>query len=114
MVLIVGGLSQGKLDFAKRELGVRAWSDGTLGEENCVYGLHRAIRTLPASWESIRQWCAAHPNGVLICDEIGCGVTPLDREERIWREQTGRICCKLAAMCDAVYRVNCGLGVRIK
>ena len=51
---------------------------------------------------------------VLICDEVGCGVTPLDRGDREWREQVGRACCRLAAEAEAVYRVHCGVGVRIK
>ena len=114
MVLIVGGMAQGKLDFARRELGVKAWSDGELGAEDCVYGLQRVVRALAEPWESVWEWCGAHPDGVLICDEVGCGVTPLDREERVWREQVGRVCCQLAAACGSVYRVNCGLGVRIK
>lgn len=114
MVLIIGGMAQGKLDFARRELGVAAWSEGALGEPDCVHGLQQVIRGTPDWQESLDAWCAAHPSGVLICDEVGCGVTPLDREERDWREQVGRTCCRLAAEAEAVYRVYCGLGVRIK
>ena len=114
MVLIVGGMSQGKLDFARRALHVTTWSEGALGEANCVHGLHRAIRALPDPEASISAWLEAHPDGVLICDEVGCGVTPLDREDRIWREKVGRICCTLAKEADAVYRVYCGLEVRLK
>lgn len=114
MVLIVGGAAQGKLAFARRELGVAAWSDGVLGEEGCVYGLHRAIRALPEPREALAAWLAAHPDGVIICDEVGCGVVPLDREERAWRELVGRICCELAEQAAAVYRVCCGLEARLK
>ena len=95
MVLIVGGMAQGKLAFARRELGVASWREGALGAEDCVHGLHRVIR-------------------VLICDEVGCGVTPLDRADRDWRELVGRVCCELAEQAEAVYRVRCGLGVRLK
>ena len=114
MVLIVGGAAQGKLRFAREALGVTAWSDGALGPENCVYNLQRAIRDLPDPREAIDSWLAAHPEGVLICDEVGCGVTPLDRREREWRELVGRICCELAERAQAVYRVRCGLGERLK
>lgn len=114
MVLIVGGSAQGKLAFARRELGVAAWSDGTLGEAGCVYGLHRAIRALPEPRGALASWLAAHPDGVVICDEVGCGVVPLDRDERAWRELVGRICCELAEQAAAVYRVCCGMGVRLK
>ena len=112
--MIIGGMAQGKLDFARRELGVSAWSTGTLGEENCIDGLQQVLRDLPDAEDAVRRWCAAHPDGVVICDEVGCGVTPLDREDRAWRERVGRTCCRLAERAEAVYRVRCGLGVRIK
>ena len=114
MVLIVGGMAQGKLEFARRALGVTAWSEGVLGEESCVHGLHRALRALPDPEAAVDAWLEAHPEGVVICDEVGCGVTPLDREDRTWRERVGRTCCRLAERAEAVYRVRCGLGVRIK
>ncbi len=114
MVLIVGGMAQGKLDFARRQLGVSAWSEGTLGEENCVHGLQRIVRDLPEAEAAVSAWCAAHPVGVVICDETGCGITPLDRADRDWRERVGRMCCRLAEEAEAVYRVHCGVGVRLK
>jgi adenosyl cobinamide kinase/adenosyl cobinamide phosphate guanylyltransferase len=112
MVLIVGGIAQGKLDFARRELGVTAWHEGALGPEDCVYGLQDVLRA--QSEADVLAWCDTHPAGVLICDEVGCGVTPLAREDRVWREKVGRTCCRLAERAEAVYRVHCGLGVRIK
>ena len=114
MVLIIGGAAQGKLDFARRELGVVAWSDGTIGNENCIYNLHRALRQQPEADTALEAWLEAHPEGVVICDEVGCGVVPMDREEHAWREQVGRTCCRLAERAAAVYRVTCGLGVRLK
>lgn len=50
MVLIVGGMAQGKLDFARRELGVTAWNEGTLGEADCVRNLQQVIRDTP-DWQ---------------------------------------------------------------
>ena len=114
MVLIAGGMAQGKLEFARRALGVTAWSEGALGEENCVHGLHRAIRALPEPEAAVSAWLEAHPDGVIICDEVGCGVTPLDRADREWREKVGRICCDLARQARAVYRIYCGMEVKLK
>ena len=114
MVLIVGGMAQGKLAFARRELGVTAWSDGVIGIENCIYNLHRALRHQQEADDLLEQWLTEHPNGIVICDEVGCGVVPLDREDRAWREKVGRVCCRLAEKAAAVYRVTCGLGARLK
>ena len=59
MVLIIGGAAQGKLDFARRELGVVAWSDGTIGNENCIYNLHRALRQQPEADTALGAWLEA-------------------------------------------------------
>ena len=114
MILIVGGASQGKLDFARAELGVHAWSEGVLGEEDCVRDLHLVIRAVDDPRAAIGAWLEDHPQGVLICDEVGSGVVPTDPEDRAWREAVGRICCELAPHAEAVYRVTCGLGMRLK
>ena len=51
---------------------------------------------------------------VVACREVGCGVVPLDRADRDRREAVGRLCCDLAAQAEAVYRVNCGIAMRLK
>ena len=56
----------------------------------------------------------AVPNRILVTDEIGYGIVPMDLFERDYREQTGRVCCELAARAEQVWRVCCGLGQRIK
>ena len=114
MVLIVGGMAQGKLEFARRELGVTAWSDGVIGAENCIYNLHRALRDQPEADALLERWLTEYPDGIVICDEVGCGVVPVDKEDRSWREKVGRTCCRLAERASAVYRVTCGLGARLK
>lgn len=51
---------------------------------------------------------------VLTADEIGCGIVPADASEREYREREGRFCQKIAAGADSVYRVVCGLEMKIK
>lgn len=51
---------------------------------------------------------------VIISDEIGCGIIPLDRQERIWREYNGRVNCCIAARADQVYRIVAGIPQRLK
>ena len=45
-----------------------------------------------------------NPDIVIITDEIGSGIVPLDVKEREWREVHGRICCQLAGRADTVSR----------
>lgn len=46
--------------------------------------------------------------------EVGSGIVPVDEFERTYRESVGRVCCMLAENADEVYRVVCGVGMRIK
>lgn len=46
---------------------------------------------------------------VVTCDEIGCGVVPIERNDENWREAVGRLCCALAEQADAVIRVWAGV-----
>jgi len=45
---------------------------------------------------------------------VGCGVVPVDKREREYREYTGRLMTELAEDADEVVQVLCGLGRRIK
>lgn len=51
---------------------------------------------------------------IVIVSETGCGVVPLDKEERLYRERAGELAQKLAASADTVVRVVCGLPQLIK
>ncbi len=83
-----------------------------------VNHLHRYIRerlrqgTDPE--KKIAGFLEAHPDCILICDEIGNGIVPMEAEERTYRERTGRILERLAAQADEVVRVVCGIGQKIK
>ena len=51
---------------------------------------------------------------VLTADEIGCGIVPLEPFERDYREREGRFCQRTAAQAREVYRILCGLEMRLK
>ena len=131
MILIIGGFAQGKLHYVKQsyvrcEDGRKvAVLDGTLelpvetgALQVIVNHLHHSIReqlrqgTAPEAM--IEHFCKEHPDCILICDEIGNGIVPMEAEERIYRERTGRILEQLAAQADEVVRVVCGIGQKIK
>lgn len=63
---------------------------------------------------TILSWVSTHPNTILICDELGNGIVPLEKMDRIWREQTGRLMIELAGQAERVERILCGLGQRLK
>ncbi len=51
---------------------------------------------------------------VVICDEVGSGVIPIDARERSMREQSGRLCILLAKEAQSVVRLVCGIAQQIK
>lgn len=55
-----------------------------------------------------------NPNAVITCDEIGCGIVPIDKTDRFWREMTGDACQYLAARAAKVCRVVCGIPMVLK
>lgn len=55
-----------------------------------------------------------NPDCIVICNEVGCGVVPMLKEEREYREQVGRMQVILAKSSESVERVICGIAQKIK
>lgn len=55
-----------------------------------------------------------NPDIIIVSNELGYGVVPMERFDRDYRETVGRVCTCIAARSDAVTRVVCGIGTRIK
>jgi adenosyl cobinamide kinase/adenosyl cobinamide phosphate guanylyltransferase len=113
MIFITGGYAQGKLDFARETLGVENFNDGCFGEADCVYNLADMVDD--ENFENnLNTYIEEHPHCVIICNEVGGGIVPMEKSEREHREKVGRVSCMLAGRAEAVYRVICGIGTRIK
>ena len=112
MILIIGGAGQGKLDYVLHKTGYTPDQVAHSPEE---------AKTKP-TFDGLEQWpgldeealLAANPDIILICDEVGCGVVPVDRDQRAWREDVGRLCCRLARRAERVERIFCGLPMTLK
>lgn len=134
MKLIIGGRSQGKLNYVLRKTEEKRCRvlDGVLPEHTesgtaesdtsdtivVINHLHELIRTLMQQGENpqerIMDFIIRYPDCILISDEIGNGIVPMDAFEREYREQTGRILIELAKEAEEVIRVLCGIGQKIK
>lgn len=117
MILVIGGMGQGKLAAVLRN------TEYTEKDVTCTPGvgkpvlndLQEAVRSALAegkTQEQILAELAGH--AVIISDEVGCGVVPVDRFEREWRETVGRICCLLAKDAEQVVRLFCGVPMVLK
>lgn len=122
--MVTGGAYQGKRQFAEKLYGNLQWEDGAtcLGEAiyTCegIYHFETYIRRMleeGKELEGLAEGIAQkNPGLVIITDEIGYGLVPMDAFERKYRELTGRICTDLAAHSCRVDRVVCGVGMLLK
>ncbi len=64
--------------------------------------------------KKLHNFIEKHHDMIIISDEIGNGIVPIDPFEREYREKTGRILIELAKQADEVVRVVCGIGQKIK
>jgi len=62
----------------------------------------------------LRSADAAGTTAVVVCDEVGSGVIPLEKRDREAREATGRLCVLLAREAERVVRVVAGIPVVLK
>ena len=62
----------------------------------------------------IHRQLLTDPPAVITLDEVGCGIVPLEKSERDYREAVGHAGQMLAAAAAEVYRMQCGIAVRIK
>lgn len=124
MKLIIGGAFQGKLEYAKKTYGI---TDGNIfectddGKIDLGCGLVNHI-------EKWTLWCVrngiepldyftdnlSNNDIIFISDDISCGVVPVTKDERMWREANGRLLMKLSEKSDEVERVFCGIAQRLK
>ena len=111
MILIIGGAHCGKRGYAAATFGYafKQMSD-QLDDAPVLYDLQALLRNqdFQALLPTLLQKRA------VICNEVGCGVVPIDDNERAWRERVGRACCALAQLAERVIRVQCGVGIVIK
>lgn len=124
MKFITGGAYQGKLEYAKKLYPDTGWADGAgcSLEELLSCGAVDHFHLFVRRWllagktpkELTKEILDRNSSLIIVCDEIGCGLVPVDAFEREYREAVGRICTELAKYADEVHRVTCGAGVRLR
>ncbi|MBS6396132.1 MAG: bifunctional adenosylcobinamide kinase/adenosylcobinamide-phosphate guanylyltransferase [Clostridiales bacterium] len=124
MILVTGGCFQGKTAYACERFGIDRGEavDGAvcpledLYHVRLLYHFHEYIRRLMEAEQelSVPELLRRNPGIVLVTNELGYGVVPVDRFDRAYREKTGRVCCEIAKEAAKVHRVVCGMGTVIK
>lgn len=126
MKLIIGGAYQGKTDYAIKKYRINseeiidgaALLDADKTGLRCVKNYHLYVKKLCESGadsiEETKKLIAANPEIIIIMNEIGNGIIPLEKSERIRREETGKTGCFLAEKAETVERLVCGICTKIK
>ncbi len=125
MELIIGGAFQGKTEYAKEEFDLKDSEIFVCEAENAPDFSKKCI----AHIEKFSFWCVEHgiepadyffehaeniADKIIISDDISCGVVPINKTERVWREANGRLLIKLSKEAEHVTRIFCGLSQRLK
>lgn len=124
MVFIIGGAFQGKMEYALKNYGLNENDIYKSSDINDIFnaGLitdyHLIIKKMMSDnidpVEMTKRVCIDNKNAVIIMDEIGCGIIPVDKSEREWRENTGRCGCILSRNAEKVIRIICGIPIVLK
>lgn len=125
MIIVFGGAFQGKTDFAKKEFGLNDsdFFDCSKDFEICfdkkaIDHIEKFILHLIEEGENVFEYFEANADNfkdkIIICEDVCCGVVPIDKQLRLYRDNVGKqmqIFCRDAT---DVYRVFCGLGEKVK
>ena len=125
MDMIIGGAFQGKTAYAQKHYPeIESWikgKDATEEELKCAQGVldfQEYIKKELAAGRDVYHLAGLlleeNPYLVLVCQEVGYGVVPVDAFERKYREAVGRVCTQLASGAKRVTRVICGIGTVIR
>lgn len=133
MKLVIGGYAQGKLGYvlSKYHLKEHQVWDGVLpdndalsekgilpDEQVVINHFHQWVKESMSGErcpeEELLSFLGHCKHCIIICDEVGNGIVPVDAFERDYRERVGRLLIALAKKAEEVERVICGIGQKIK
>ena len=126
MILITGGAYQGKLEYALTEYKLTLddvfnctnTDNEQVFNKRIIYGAEKWILSLIQKGqdplEILEEMIPKWKDKIIICNDISCGVVPIDPLMRKWREAVGRCMTLCAKHSETVVRVFCGIGTKIK
>lgn len=115
MIFITGGAYQGKYSYAQENYSkeyriINAYQD--IVRKQMLEGKN----PVREAEELLKRYAAdGGPAGlIVICNEVGGGIVPVDGFERDYRENVGRVACFFAGKAEMVLRIVCGIPVVLK
>lgn len=127
MKLVIGGEAQGKLNYVLQNYRLErnavweaclpddeAQDNGSVVVNRFHEWVRNRLRDGGHPEEETASFLEREPDCVIISNEVGNGIVPVDAFEREYRERLGRILIDIAGRAEEVERVVCGIGQRIK
>lgn len=122
MILIIGGAYQGKLEYIKNNYDLKDidivngedCSIETAEKGVCLYNYHKLIERLLFNNKNIDDYIENLNYSIIISNEIGNSIIPINKDERLLVEKVGRSLCSIAKKAEKVIRIHCGLPIIIK
>ena len=119
MHLIIGGIYQGKLDYAKNRFQVSPEEVFPCTEsteldlsKRCFCCYEKYLRA--CCREGVQPFTDFAEDAIIICRDIFCGIVPDVKEERTWRELAGCTVTAMAQQAQTVTRIFCGIPTVLK
>ena len=112
MILVIGGYAAGKRSYVRDALGYSdaQMADGVLDARSVIYNAQTLAARMAVD-ELLEALCQKE---VVVCNEVGGGLIPMNAEDRAAREAAGRLCILLAQRAQRVVRIVCGLPQTLK
>ncbi|MBO5994937.1 MAG: bifunctional adenosylcobinamide kinase/adenosylcobinamide-phosphate guanylyltransferase [Firmicutes bacterium] len=126
MVLLIGGAYQGKVDYACEKFNLSHKDIYTCSRDKVempdgapiINNVEDLVWACLANGRDPLKYLSARKSrwakSVMIVNDISCGLVPMDKDDRAFREAVGRTTTYLAQEAIAVTRVFAGIGKRLK
>ncbi|WP_250277451.1 P-loop NTPase family protein [[Clostridium] colinum] len=126
MILIIGGAYQGKLSYAKDKFNIDDSNVFFCDDKNIQIDFNKKIianidKFILAMIKNnkepiiyIKENIDRFRDKIITCEDISCGIVPIEYEMRLLRESIGHSLSILSKNSDKVVRLFCGIPMEIK
>lgn len=125
MILVFGGAYQGKKEFVANKFGYKlddmyqcSEKDEVDFSKDVITDLEAyilgAIRRDENPLVFVNSNKSKFRNKIIVITDVGSGIVPISKEQRLFRDNVGKITQILSRESEEVYRVFCGIGEKLK
>lgn len=131
-IFITGGAYQGKLQYFKdnfktlfdceiidfKSINISEYMNQENNSSKVFYNCQEYVKWAVSNKKNaIKEWdnlIGDSKSFCVIMNQVGNGIVPIEKEDRIYREEVGRFGCYIASKAMKVIVVTCGIGNTIK